>query len=66
MHKPINATKANDDGEKLVYFRWIKTVVGNLKTANAGTLKSVARPLCNLGLDGLSEQGARRGAMGSR
>jgi transposase-like protein len=42
VHEPINATKANDHGEKLACFRWVNTVVGNLKTAIAGTLKSVA------------------------
>lgn len=43
VHEPVNATKANDHGEKLACFRWVNTVVGNLKTAIAGTLKSVAR-----------------------
>ncbi|MDX2309030.1 MAG: IS1595 family transposase [Hyphomicrobium sp.] len=43
VHEPVNATKANDHGEKLACFRWVNTVLGKLKTAIAGTLKSVAR-----------------------
>ena len=42
-HEPVNVTKASDHGEKLVCFRWVNTVLGNLKTAVAGTLKSVRR-----------------------
>jgi transposase-like protein len=42
VHEQTNATKANDHGEKLACFRWVNTVIGNLKTAIAGTLKSVA------------------------
>lgn len=43
VHAPVNTTRANDHGEKLACFRWVNTVVGNLKTAIAGTLKSVAK-----------------------
>lgn len=42
-HAPINVTKAADHGEKLAAFRWVNTVLGNLKTAIAGTLKTVAK-----------------------
>ncbi len=40
-HQPVNVSKASDHGEKLACFRWANTVLGNLKTAIAGTLKSV-------------------------
>lgn len=40
-HVPVNVTKAADHGEKLACFRWVNTVLGNLKTAVVGTLKSV-------------------------
>ena len=43
MHEPVNVSKAENHGEKLACFRWVSTVVGNLKTAIAGTLKSVAK-----------------------
>lgn len=41
VHEPVNVSKASDHGEKLACFRWANTVLGNLKTAIAGTLKSV-------------------------
>jgi transposase-like protein len=40
-HDPVNVTKAENHGEKLACFRWVNTVLGNLKTAVVGTLKSV-------------------------
>ena len=40
-HEPVNVSKASDHGEKLACFKWVNTVLGNLKTAIAGTLKSV-------------------------
>ena len=43
VHEPVNVSKAENHGEKLACFRWVSTVVGNLKTAIAGTLKSVAK-----------------------
>jgi len=42
-HAAVNATKADDHGEKLACFRWVNTILGNVKTAIAGTLKSVAK-----------------------
>jgi len=42
-HEPVNVTKADNHGERLACFRWVNTVLGNLKTAIAGTLKSVAK-----------------------
>ena len=42
-HEPVNVTVAGDHGEKLVCFGWANTALGNLKTAVAGTLKSVRR-----------------------
>ena len=43
LHEPVVVGKAADHGEKLACFRWANTVLGNLKTAIAGTLKSVAK-----------------------
>ena len=43
VHEPVNVSKASDHGEKLACFRWVNTVLGNLKTTVAGTLKSVAK-----------------------
>jgi transposase-like protein len=43
VHEPVNVTKANTHGEKLACFRWVNTVLGNLKTTIAGTFKSVAK-----------------------
>jgi transposase-like protein len=43
QHDPVNVTKANNHGEKLACFRWVNTILGNLKTTIAGTLKSVAK-----------------------
>lgn len=40
-HEAVNVSKASDHGEKLACFRWVNTALGNLKTAIAGTLKSV-------------------------
>jgi transposase-like protein len=42
-HEPVNVSKANNHGEKLVCFRWVNTVLGNIKTAIVSTLKSVAK-----------------------
>lgn len=42
QHDPVNVTKANNHGEELACFRWVNTILGNLKTTIAGTLKSVA------------------------
>ena len=41
-HEPVIAAHMGHS-EKLPCFRWVNTVLGNLKTAIAGTLKSVAR-----------------------
>jgi hypothetical protein len=43
IHERVNATKSAHHSHKLACFRWVNTVLGNLKTAIAGTLKSVAR-----------------------
>ena len=40
-HEPVIAAKAGHS-EKLPCFRWVNTVLGNIKTAIVGTLKSVA------------------------
>lgn len=40
-HEPVVAAKTGWS-EKILAFRWVKTVVGNLKTAMAGTMKHVA------------------------
>ena len=42
-HTPVNVTKAENHGEKLACFRWVNTVLGNLKSAIVGTLRSVRR-----------------------
>jgi hypothetical protein len=42
-HEPVNVTKASDQGEKLVFFRWVNTLLNNLKTVVAGILKLVRR-----------------------
>jgi len=43
-HEPVNVSKTLDGkSEKLVCFRWVNTVLGNVKTAIVGTLKSVAK-----------------------
>ena len=43
-HEPVNVSKTFDGkSEKLVCFRWVNTVLGNVKTAIVGTLKSVAK-----------------------
>ena len=42
-HTPVNVTKADTHGEKLACFRWVNTILGNVKTAVVGTLKSVAK-----------------------
>jgi transposase-like protein len=41
-HDPIVAAKT-DWSEKIPAFRWVNTVVGNLKTAMVGTMKHVAK-----------------------
>jgi transposase-like protein len=43
VHMPVNVTKSDTHGEKLACFRWVNTILGNVKTAIAGTLKSVAK-----------------------
>jgi transposase-like protein len=40
-HEPVVASR-HKDAEKLPCFRWVNTVLGNLKTAIIGTLKAVA------------------------
>lgn len=41
-HEPINVSKTLEGkSEKLACFRWVNTVLGNVKTAITGTLKSV-------------------------
>ena len=42
-HQPVNVTKASGHGEKLSCFRWVNTVLGNIKTAFVSTFKSVAK-----------------------
>lgn len=42
-HTAVNVTKADQHGEKLACFRWANTIVANVKTSIAGTLKSVAK-----------------------
>ena len=43
VHEPIVAQRAPQNSEKIPAFRWVNTVLGNLKTAMAGTLKAVAK-----------------------
>lgn len=40
-HEPIIAARAPQQSEKIPAFRWVNTILGNLKTAIAGTLKAV-------------------------
>jgi transposase-like protein len=40
-HEPIVTVRAPQQPEKIPAFRWVNTVLGNLKTAIAGTLKAV-------------------------
>lgn len=42
-HQPVNVSKASNHGEKLSCFRWVNTVLGNIKTAIVSTFKSVAK-----------------------
>ena len=42
VHEPIVAAKTGWS-EKIPAFRWVNTVVGNLKTAMVGTMKHVAK-----------------------
>lgn len=43
-HEPVNVTKTlHGKSEKLSCFRWVNTILGNVKTAIVGTLKAVAR-----------------------
>ena len=42
-HEPIVAVRAPQQSEKIPAFRWVNTILGNVKTALAGTLKSVAK-----------------------
>lgn len=41
-HEPIIAAREPQQSEKIPAFRWVNTVLGNIKTAIVGTLKSVA------------------------
>ena len=41
-HEAIIAGRAPQQSEKIPAFRWVNTVLGNIKTAIVGTLKSVA------------------------
>jgi transposase-like protein len=40
-HEPIIAARAPQQPEKIPAFRWVNTVLGNVKTAIVGTLKAV-------------------------
>ena len=42
-HEPIVAQRASQNSEKIPAFRWVNTILGNLKTTMAGTLKTVAK-----------------------
>ena len=42
-HIPVNVSKSSHHGEKLACFSWVNIALGNLKTAIASTLKSVAK-----------------------
>lgn len=42
-HEPVIAAREPQQAEKIPAFRWVNTVLGNLKTAIAGTLKSIAK-----------------------
>ena len=42
-HQPIVAARQSQQSEKIPAFRWVNTVLGNLKTAIVGTHKSVRR-----------------------
>lgn len=43
-HDPVNVSKTlTGKSEKLSCFRWVNTILGNVKTAIVGTLKAVAR-----------------------
>ena len=42
-HEPVIAGRAPEQPEKIPAFRWVNTVLCNLKTAIVGTLKSVAK-----------------------
>lgn len=42
-HEPIIAVRAPEQPEKIPAFRWVNTLLGNLKTAIVGTFKSVRR-----------------------
>ena len=42
-HTPIVAAREPEQPEKIPALRWVNTVLGNLKTAIAGTHKSVRR-----------------------
>lgn len=47
-HEPIVAARAAEHSEKIPAFHWVNTVLGNLKTAIAGTLKAVRRRYAKL------------------
>jgi hypothetical protein len=40
-HAPIVAARAAEQPEKIPAFRWVNTILGNIKTAIVGTLKAV-------------------------
>src|SRR5262245_5263597 len=42
-HLPIVTGRASQQPEKIPAFRWVNTVLGNLKTAITGTLKWVSK-----------------------
>ena len=42
-HEPIVAARAPEQPEKIPAFRWVNTVLGNLKTAITGTFHSIRR-----------------------
>jgi ISXO2-like transposase domain/Transposase zinc-ribbon domain len=41
-HDPVNVTKADKNSEKLECFRWVNTILSNIKNAIGSTLKSIA------------------------
>ena len=43
-HEPIVAAREPEQPEKIPAFRWVNTVLGNLKTAITGTFHSIRRP----------------------
>ena len=43
VHEPIVVQRAPQNSEKIPAFRWVNTVLGNLKTSMASTFKAVAK-----------------------